>query len=286
VRTRHYSLYFDAKPINLERVRKRAVAAGFVALHLLLIWLAMRSDGLPPRTPDQSLILVEMNMLAGAAAAIHSPQHGVADSGAPHHQAGQSKTASGQHSARVRSDDSQRPLVTEGQIAPNDDHSDAAAGPAVTASGGHTFGAGGETGFLSSGSGGLRSGHFSPPRVQSRWVAPYPLSAFNAHAEGEADVLVTVDALGHLVDAQIERSSGNAALDEATLEAVRRYTFRAALQDGSAIQAQGVITIEWHITPGVIANVRARFSRDTRDQDVRQKLESIEFLRSVTPDSH
>ena len=185
----------------------------------------------------------------------------------------------------ARSDDSQRRPILDGQLAPDDRRSDAAVGAATTASGGNTAAAGGEVGTVSSGSGDHRSGHFSPPRVQSRWVPPYPLSAFDAHAEGEADVLVTIDALGHLIDAQIERSSGNPALDAATLDAIRRYTFRAGMQDGSAVQSQGVITIEWHITPGVKANVLARFPRNTQDLNVGQRLESIQFLHSVTPDS-
>jgi protein TonB len=93
------------------------------------------------------------------------------------------------------------------------------------------------------------SGVFVPPKVTHHWRPPYPQDAYEANAEGEAEVLVTISADGSLKDAHINRSSGSESLDQASLDAVKRYTFRAAQKGGNAIEAQANVVLEWTISP-------------------------------------
>ena len=54
----------------------------------------------------------------------------------------------------------------------------------------------------------------------------YPLIARNAGATGTTQIKVTLDAQGRVTAASVYKSSGNAALDNATLDAARRSTYR------------------------------------------------------------
>lgn len=90
---------------------------------------------------------------------------------------------------------------------------------------------------------------FVPPKVTHHWRPPYPQDAYQAHEEGEAEVLVTISADGSLKDAHINRSSGSESLDQASLDAVRRYTYSAAQKGGTPIEAQANVALEWTISP-------------------------------------
>lgn len=50
----------------------------------------------------------------------------------------------------------------------------------------------------------------------------YPTAAVSAGLEGEAILLLRIDAKGSVVEARLARSSGHASLDEAALDAGRR----------------------------------------------------------------
>jgi len=90
---------------------------------------------------------------------------------------------------------------------------------------------------------------FVPPRVTHHWRPPYPQQAYEAHEEGESEVLVTIAADGSLKDAHVNRSSGSEALDQASLDAVKRYEFNAAQKGGVPIEAQANVAFEWTISP-------------------------------------
>lgn len=90
---------------------------------------------------------------------------------------------------------------------------------------------------------------FVPPKVTHRWRPPYPAQAYEAHEEGEAEVLVTIAADGSLKAAHINRSSGSESLDQASLDAVKRYAFNAAQKGGVPIEAQANVAFEWTISP-------------------------------------
>ena len=90
---------------------------------------------------------------------------------------------------------------------------------------------------------------FVPPRVTQRWRPPYPAEAYDAHEQGESQVLVTIGADGSLKEARIGRSSGSESLDQASLDAVKRYAFDAAQKGGVPIEAQANVAFEWTISP-------------------------------------
>jgi len=90
---------------------------------------------------------------------------------------------------------------------------------------------------------------YVPPHVTHHWRPPYPAAAYEAHEEGEAEVQVTIAADGSLKGARVNQSSGSASLDQASLDAVKRYTFSAAHKGGQPIEAQANVTLEWSISP-------------------------------------
>ena len=92
---------------------------------------------------------------------------------------------------------------------------------------------------------------FVPPRVTQRWRPPYPAQAYEAHQEGESQVLVTIGADGSLTEAHINRSSGSESLDQASLDAVKHYAFEAARKGGVPVQAQANVAFEWTIGPAL-----------------------------------
>ena len=59
--------------------------------------------------------------------------------------------------------------------------------------------------------------------------------------------MVTIGADASVRDAHVYQSSGNASLDAAAVEAVRRYMFRPARRDREIVEAQAVVTIDWQI---------------------------------------
>jgi len=90
---------------------------------------------------------------------------------------------------------------------------------------------------------------YVPPRVTHHWRPPYPAVAYEGHEEGEAEVRVTIAADGSLKEAQLNRSSGSESLDQASLDAVKRYAFSAAKKGGQPIEAQANVALEWSISP-------------------------------------
>ena len=52
-----------------------------------------------------------------------------------------------------------------------------------------------------------------------------------------------------LFRSQVNRSSGSASLDQASLDAVKHYTFSAAHKGGQPIEAQANVAFEWSISP-------------------------------------
>ncbi len=63
----------------------------------------------------------------------------------------------------------------------------------------------------------------------------YPLSARRRGIEGVVVVLLRLDCAGSVLDAAVEATSGNAALDEAALAALRSWRFQPARRGGIAV---------------------------------------------------
>ena len=93
-----------------------------------------------------------------------------------------------------------------------------------------------------------------PPRVgmqleYAQAPAPaYPRDALRDGAEGTVLLKVLVDVDGRPLEVQVERSSGNRSLDRAAREQVlQRWRFRPAMQDGRAVQAIGLVPVDFRL---------------------------------------
>lgn len=77
---------------------------------------------------------------------------------------------------------------------------------------------------------------------------PYPRDALIAGLQGEVLLQVLVDVDGRPIKVDIQRSSGQRVLDEAARRHVLRYwRFRPAMQDGRAVQALGLVPIDFKL---------------------------------------
>lgn len=83
------------------------------------------------------------------------------------------------------------------------------------------------------------------PAVAVRTVAPdYPEQLKEQHVAGLVVVKCTVDAQGNVVDPQVEKSS-NEGFDKSALEAIRKWKFKPAREDGTPISKKVVIPIKF-----------------------------------------
>ncbi|MEM6351891.1 MAG: TonB family protein [Cyanobacteria bacterium P01_D01_bin.14] len=89
----------------------------------------------------------------------------------------------------------------------------------------------------------------------------YPQSALDADAEGNPQVEAQYDANGNVTGVRLVRSSGNAALDQAAMEAVQSYEFDTGGQGGS-------VPIEIDFAVGDHQDRRNRQRQERRSVDV------------------
>ena len=76
----------------------------------------------------------------------------------------------------------------------------------------------------------------------------YPRKQLLAGIEGTVLLQVLVDVDGRPLEVTIHRSSGNRDLDAAARRQVlRRWTFRPAMKDGRAVQAIGIVPIDFNL---------------------------------------
>jgi protein TonB len=74
----------------------------------------------------------------------------------------------------------------------------------------------------------------------------YPIAALRDRAEGTVMLRVLVDTDGTPIDVLIEKSSGNRDLDrEARQHVLKTWRFKPAMQDGQAVQAYGLVPIDF-----------------------------------------
>lgn len=77
---------------------------------------------------------------------------------------------------------------------------------------------------------------------------PYPAEAIRRALTGTVTLRVLVDVDGKPIDVQIERSSGHRVLDAAAKRQVlAKWRFKPAMQDGQAVQAIGVIPVDFKL---------------------------------------
>jgi len=236
---RAYSLYFDRPAADWERRRKTVTLALVIAAHLAILGWFLRTFPPAPKNAT-SLVMVLLNNALSPPQVHTGPGKGASS-------AAEKPTAS-HHTDTTRGPDSTRTPVPEGHLAPGTAATTSAAevGEATTAAGGSSSLRRGVA---------MRTPVFVPPRVLHHWRPPYPRDAYEEHAQGEAHILVTIASNGLLKDARLQTSSGNEELDQASLEAVRHYTFGAATQDGMLVDAQAVVVVEWSIRPALALKV-------------------------------
>jgi protein TonB len=70
------------------------------------------------------------------------------------------------------------------------------------------------------------------PEVVREVQPDYPEELREQGVQGTVTVRYTVDENGKVTGVSVERSSGNDALDDAAVRAIRRYRYRPAQQDG------------------------------------------------------
>ncbi len=79
----------------------------------------------------------------------------------------------------------------------------------------------------------------------------YPRLAIQRRLEGVVLLRVLVGTDGRPLEVSIEQSSGHALLDREALRHVQRHwTFRPALRDGEAVQAVGIVPIDFRLDRG------------------------------------
>jgi protein TonB len=156
--------------------------------------------------------------------------------------------------AAAHSQPDRRLIVPEGQetVSVSTEQPSPAAATAAAAS---LAGAGAQASLATLGSGAYSGPRFRPPRVLRRFTPDYPLDALRAHKEGSVDVLVTVAADGHPVEAHVYQSSGTPSLDDAAVESAMAYKYKGAERSGNPIEAQAIVTIDWQIGPNTVEHV-------------------------------
>jgi TonB family protein len=73
----------------------------------------------------------------------------------------------------------------------------------------------------------------------------YPDEALVVCASGTTKVLVSIDNVGRNRKSKLHESSGNEALDEAALKAVRAWLFRPAIVNGEPAAGEAIVPITW-----------------------------------------
>ena len=77
---------------------------------------------------------------------------------------------------------------------------------------------------------------------------PYPIDALRAGLEGVVMLQILVDTDGRPLEVSIHKSSGHRMLDEAARRFVlKRWTFTPAMKDGRAVQAIGIVPIDFNL---------------------------------------
>ena len=76
----------------------------------------------------------------------------------------------------------------------------------------------------------------------------YPMDARRQKQEGTVRLRVVITVDGRVKDISVARSSGFASLDDAALDAVRRWKFVPGMQAGTPVEAVGFVPIPFRLT--------------------------------------
>ncbi|MGK7862455.1 energy transducer TonB [Falsiroseomonas sp. E2-1-a4] len=75
----------------------------------------------------------------------------------------------------------------------------------------------------------------------------YPQASRIRNEQGRVTLQVEINPLGHVADVRVMVSSGFPALDQAAIEAVRRWRFEAAQRDGLPVLSTTAIGITFQL---------------------------------------
>jgi periplasmic protein TonB len=87
----------------------------------------------------------------------------------------------------------------------------------------------------------------SAPVLVHSEAAEYPDLARQAEVEGTVTVVVTIDVTGRVVDARVQDSDTITALEQAALEAARKFLFEPAKQRDVPVQCQILIPFSFSL---------------------------------------
>lgn len=88
-------------------------------------------------------------------------------------------------------------------------------------------------------------GALAPPSPLRNSAPRYPAEARRRGWQGTVLLLARVAADGSCFDARVLASSGHRCLDEAALDAVRRWAFSPAMRDGVAVEAEVEVPVNF-----------------------------------------
>jgi TonB family protein len=89
------------------------------------------------------------------------------------------------------------------------------------------------------------AGPDQPISLQGGQPPVFPPEAFATCAHGTTMVLVSIDESGQNRRSKVHKSSGNEALDEAALKAVRQWLFRPLIEGGVPKSGEALIPVVW-----------------------------------------
>jgi len=107
---------------------------------------------------------------------------------------------------------------------------------------------GGGAAGVAAGRGGGGGPGYTPPQFLIRYKPPYPEEARAQRIEGVVMLLVSLDASGRVLSAQLSQSSGHDVLDRAALAAIRSWRFVPAHQADQAVPATVEVPIRFHFS--------------------------------------
>lgn len=90
---------------------------------------------------------------------------------------------------------------------------------------------------------------------ESRLLHPprYPADAAKERKEGVTVLVVAIDARGGVDGVKVERSSGDARLDDAAQEAALRWVFKPAMKDGKPVASKVRVPVEFRMDDALAA---------------------------------
>jgi len=94
---------------------------------------------------------------------------------------------------------------------------------------------------------GVRADGGAQVDVQSKMLAPprYPADAVSARVTGRVVLIVDVAADGSVSGARVEKSEPAGVFDQATLDAVKNWTFKPAMKDGEPVAGRVRVPVEF-----------------------------------------